>query len=386
MKWRYPLSDIDYGKEEEWEVLKVIRSKWLSTGPMTEKFEKAFSDYLGAGYAIAVSSGTAALHLALACLGLKKGDEVIVPSLTFSATANVVLYVGARPVFADIIGPENLTLSPQEVEKKITGKTKAVMVMHYGGYPCDMGAILHLAAKHRLYVIEDAAHAPGAQYRGKMCGTVGDVGCFSFFANKNLVTGEGGMAVVQNRERADILRRLRSHGMGSLSWDKFKGHLSTYDIERLGFNYRPTEIGSALGLVQLKKLDRGNKIRKRLTLAYRKELGGINEVSIPFGGFEGNPSYHLFPILVNPAPDGNVLFRRNKLMEDLKTSGIQTSVHYPPVHLFSLYRKQKGVTKRMLPKTEDVSQRVITLPLHPGMNEKDVKWIAGKIKEAILKE
>jgi dTDP-4-amino-4,6-dideoxygalactose transaminase len=382
-KWRYPLSDIDFGKEEEREVLKVIRSKWLSTGPMTERFEKAFSDYLGAGYAIAVSSGTAALHLALACLGLERGDEVILPSLTFSATANAVLYVGAKPVFADIIGPENLTLSPQDVERKVTGKTKAILVMHYGGYPCDMDAILDLAAKHRVYVIEDAAHAPGAQYQGKMCGTLGDVGCFSFFANKNLVTGEGGMAVTRNRERADILRRLRSHGMGALSWDKFKGHLSTYDIERLGFNYRTTEISSALGLVQLKKLDRGNRIRKRLTRAYRRELSGINGFSIPFSRFEGNPSYHLFPILVNPGPGEDVLSRRNKLMEDLKASGIQTSVHYPPVHLFSLYRKQKGVREGMLPRTEDVSRRVVTLPLHPGMNEKDVTWIAGKIKEAI---
>jgi dTDP-4-amino-4,6-dideoxygalactose transaminase len=193
------------------------------------------------------------------------------------------------------------------------------------------------------------------------------------------------MAVVQNRERADILRQLRSHGMGSLSWDKFKGHLSTYDIERLGFNYRPTEIGSALGWVQLRKLDRGNRIRKKLTQAYRKELGGVNEISIPFGHYEGKPSYHLFPILVNPGPDGNVLLRRNKLMEDLKASGIQTSIHYPPVHLFSLYRKQKGVNKGMLPKTEDVSQRVVTLPLHPGMDRKDVKWIAGKITEAMSK-
>jgi dTDP-4-amino-4,6-dideoxygalactose transaminase len=385
-RWKYPLSDIRFGKEEERAVLKVLRSRWLSTGPMTEKFERAFSDYLGGGYAIAVSSGTAALHLALACLGLKRGDEVILPSLTFAATANAVLYVGAKPVFADIVGPENLNISPQEVEKRITGKTRAVMVMHYGGYPCDMDPILHLAARRHLHVVEDAAHAPGARYGGKMCGTIGDAGCFSFFANKNLVTGEGGMIVVRNREHADTLRRLRSHGMGSLSWDKFKGHLSSYDIDRLGYNYRTTEIESALGLVQLKKLDQGNRIRKTLTETYREELRGIKALSIPFARFNGSPSCHLFPILVNPGPGGDVFTRRSRLMESLKTSGIQTSVHYPPVHLFSLYRREKGVKKRMLPRTEDVSRRVMTLPLHPGMGKKDVKWIAGKIREAMGRE
>ncbi len=385
-RWKYPLSDINFGKAEERAVLMVLRSRWLSTGPMTEKFEGAFSDYLGGGYAIAVSSGTAALHLALACLGLKRGDEVILPSLTFSATANAVLYMGAKPVFADIVGPENLNISPREVEKRITGKTKAIMVMHYGGYPCDMDPILRLAARHHLHVVEDAAHAPGARYGGKMCGTIGDAGCFSFFANKNLVTGEGGMIVVRTRERADTLRRLRSHGMGSLSWDKFKGHLSAYDIDILGYNYRTTEIESALGLVQLKKLDRGNRIRKKLTEVYREELRGIEALSIPFDRFEGSPSCHLFPILVNPDPEGETLLRRNRLMESLKAFGIQTSVHYPSVHLFSLYQKEKGVKQGMLPRTEDVSRRVITLPLHPGMDKNDVKWIAGKIREAVRKE
>jgi dTDP-4-amino-4,6-dideoxygalactose transaminase len=385
-KWKYPLSDITFGKEEERAVLRVLRSRWLSTGPMTEKFEKAFSDYLGGGHAIAVSSGTAALHLALACLGLKRGDEVILPSLTFSATANAVLYVGAKPVFADIVGPENLNISPGEIEKRITGRTRAVMVMHYGGYPCDMDSILQLASERRLHVVEDAAHAPGARYGGKFCGTIGDAGCFSFFANKNLVTGEGGMVVVRDRERADALRRLRSHGMGSLSWDKFKGHLSSYDIDRLGYNYRTTEIESALGLVQLKKLDRSNRIRKKLTEGYREELRGIEAISMPFEDFEGKPSYHLFPILVNPGSEGDVLLRRNRLMERLKAFGIQTSVHYPPVHLFSLYRGERGVKEGMLPRTEDVSRRVITLPLHPGMVRDDVKRIAARIREAVGKE
>jgi dTDP-4-amino-4,6-dideoxygalactose transaminase len=377
MKWRYPLSDIDLGREEEKDVLKVLRSGWLSTGPVTEKFEKAFSEYLGAGYAIAVSNGTAALHLALASLGLREGDEIILPSLTFIATANAVLYVGAKPVFADIVNSEGLNVSPEEIEKKITKKTKAIMVMHYGGYPCDMKAILGIARRHGLYVVEDAAHAPGAKYQGEKCGLIGDVGCFSFFSNKNLVTGEGGMVVTRNRAWAERVRRMRSHGMEALSWDKYRGHLSFYDVRGIGYNYRTTEIQSALGLVQLKKLDRNNRVRRKLVDIYRKELQVCEGISIPFLTFKGNASCHLFPILVTPPVD------RNSLMVRLKDFGIQTSVHYPPIHLFSFYRKRFGFKIGMLPKTEDVSRREVTLPLHPRMNEKDVKWIAKKVRAVI---
>jgi dTDP-4-amino-4,6-dideoxygalactose transaminase len=379
MKWRYPLSDIDLGKEEEQEVLRVLRSRWLSTGPVTERFEKAFSGYLGGGDAIAVSSGTSALHLALACLGLGKGDEVILPSLTFIATANAVLYVGANPVFADIVGEEDFNISCEEIERKITEKTKAIMVMHYGGYPCEMKAILGVARRHGLYVIEDAAHAPGAKYRGKKCGLIGDIGCFSFFSNKNLATGEGGMVVTRNRVLADEVRRMRSHGMETLSWDKYRGRLSSYDIRGIGYNYRTTEIQSALGLAQLKKLDRNNRKRKRLVEVYRKELQGPDGISIPFSRFKGNPSYHLFPILVAPRID------RNRMIKKLKDVGIQASVHYPPVHLFSLYRKRFGFREEMFPNTEEVGRREVTLPLHPRLRVEDIKWIVKRVKEVIEK-
>jgi dTDP-4-amino-4,6-dideoxygalactose transaminase len=379
MKWRYPLSDIDLGKEEEQEVLRVLDSRWLSTGPVTERFEKAFSEYIGGGYAIAVSSGTAALHLALVGLYIKEGDEVILPSLTFIATANAVLYVGGKPVFADIVSTEDFNISPEEIGKKVTQKTKAILVMHYGGYPCDMKAILGIAKRHGLYVIEDAAHAPGTEYQGRKCGFIGDIGCFSFFSNKNLVTGEGGMVVTRNKTWAEKVRRMRSHGMEALSWDKYRGHLSSYDIQEVGYNYRTTEIQSTLGLVQLKKLDRNNGKRKRLVEVYRQELQGVDEISIPFSKFKGNPSYHLFPILVGPSID------RNKVMERLKDFGIQTSVHYPPVHLFSLYRKKFGFKMGMFSKTEEVSRREVTLPLHPRMKQEDVKWITKKLK-AVIRE
>ena len=377
IEWRYPLSDIDLGKEEEREVLKVLRSRWLSTGPVTERFERAFREYLGGGYATAVSNGTAALHLALTSLGIEEGDEVILPSFTFVATANAVLYAGARPVFADIVSTENLDISPEEIEKKITKKTKAIMVMHYGGYPSDMKVILGVAKRRGLYVIEDAAHAPGAEYRGKKCGLIGDVGCFSFFSNKNLVTGEGGMVVTRDKKLAERIQRLRSHGMEALSWDKYRGRLSSYDIGALGYNYRTTEIQSALGLVQLSKLDRNNRKRKRLVELYVNGLQKIEEISIPFSKLNGHPSYHLFPILVGPHID------RNRMMERLKRFRIQTSIHYPPVHLFSFYQKRFGFKRGMLPKTEEVSRREVTLPLHSKMKAEDAKWIAEKVRTVI---
>jgi dTDP-4-amino-4,6-dideoxygalactose transaminase len=242
-----------------------------------------------------------------------------------------------------------------------------------------MKSILGIAKRHGLYVIEDAAHAPGADSQGKRCGLTGDVGCFSFFSNKNLVTGEGGMVVTRNQAWAERIRKIRSHGMEALSWDKYQGRLSSYDILELGYNFRSTEIQSALGLVQLKKLDRNNIKRGKLVGIYREELQGVEGLSFPFLKFKGNPSNHLFPILLAPS------IHRNKLMEKLKYFRIQTSVHYPPVHLFSLYRKRFGYKIGMLPKTEEVGKREMTLPLHPQMTEKDVKWIANKLK-AVIRE
>jgi dTDP-4-amino-4,6-dideoxygalactose transaminase len=240
-----------------------------------------------------------------------------------------------------------------------------------------MQSILRIAKRRGLYVVEDAAHAPGAEYQGKKCGVLGDIGCFSFFSNKNLVTGEGGMVVTRSKEWAEKIRRMRSHGMEALSWDKYRGRLSSYDIRGLGYNYRTTEIQSALGLVQLKKLDRNNKRRKKLVEIYRKELQETREISIPFSRFKGTPSYHLFPILVAPFVD------RSRVMEKLKDFGIQSSIHYPPVHLFSLYRNQFDYKRGDVPKTEEVSEREITLPLHPRLDTGDVKWIAKKVKVVI---
>lgn len=268
MDWRVPLADLDYGEQEEEAVLKVLRSKWLTMGAVTQEFEAQFAASVGTRYALAVSNATEALHLACLALGIGPGDEVITPSLSFVATSNAVLYTGADVRLADVIGPGDLTIDPQEIERRITTRTKAIIVMHYAGYPCRMEEILSVANRHGLPVIEDAAHAPGASLNGKSLGTWGAVGCFSFFSNKNLSTGEGGMLVTDRDDIAEKTRLQRSHGMTSMTYDRYKGHAYSYDVVDLGYNYRIDEIRSALGLVQLAKLEANNVLRKTWTDRY----------------------------------------------------------------------------------------------------------------------
>ena len=378
MNWKIPLSDIDLGDEEIEEVVKVLKSKWLSMGPVTKEFEEQFANYLGVKCAFGVSSGTAALHIAHKVLGIREGDEVIVPSLTFVATANAILYCGAKPVFTDITSFDDFNISPDDILEKITNKTKAITIVHYGGYPCDMDAITEIAEDYKLKVVEDAAHAPGASYKGKKCGTIGNVGCFSFFANKNLVTGEGGMISTNEDALAEKIRIMRSHGMTTLTWDRHKGHAHSYDVVDLGFNYRINEMASALGLVQLKKLDENNKKRRKIVEEYRKGLENISGISVPFKNHKEKSSYHIFPILLSEdVPRGGFI-------ERLKEEGIQTSVHYPPIHLFTYYRKIFGFKEGMLPKTEFVGECEVTVPLHPMMKEEDVRFVIESIK-TILK-
>lgn len=374
MEWKIPLSDIDLGEEEIRKVTKVLRSKWLSMGPVTEQFEREFAEYLGAKHAFAVSNGTAALHIACRVLGIGPGDEVIVPSLTFVATANAVLYVGATPVFADITSLEDFNISPEDISKKITSKTRGMIVVHYGGYSCNMDAIMRIAKENSLKVIEDAAHAPGAEYKGKKLGTVGDISCFSFFANKNMVTGEGGMIVTNDDSFAERIRIIRSHGMTTLTWDRHRGHAYSYDVVETGYNYRISEIESALGLVQLKKLEQNNEKREEITKEYREQLKDIPGIRIPFLNYAEKPSYHIFPLLLSED------ISRDEFIENLRGKGIQTSVHYPPIHLFSSYRKMFGFQEGMLPKTEFVGKHEVTLPLHPLMSKNDVTSIVYSLK------
>ncbi len=367
MEWRIPLADLDYGPEEEEAVLRVLRSKWLTMGAVTQEFEAAFARLTGSQYAFAVSNATQALHLACLALGIGPGDEVIVPSLTFVATANAVLYTGATVRFADITGPQNLTLDPAEIERLVTPRTRAVMVMHYAGYPCDMPRILALAEKYNLQVIEDVAHAPGAALDGKPLGSWGAVGCFSFFSNKNLSTGEGGMLVTDRPEVAEKVRLMRSHGMTTLTYDRHKGHAYSYDVVDLGYNYRIDEIHSALGLVQLGKLAANNARRAALTRAYWDALAPLEAqgFELPFKHClapGAQPAYHIFPLLLPPGAD------RKAFIDRLRAERIQTSIHYPPAHSFSYYRACFGQVS--LPRTEAAAAREVTLPLYPGMGER----------------
>lgn len=376
-EWRVTLSEPDLGAEEFQAVAAVLRSGWLTMGATTQTFEEKFAAHCGAKHAIAVANGTAALHLAHWALGLGPGDEVICPSLTFVATANAALYCHATPVFADITGLDDFTISPEAIRQRISPRTRCLTVMHYAGYPCDMEAIRKIADEHGLAVIEDACHAVGAEYKGKKCGTIGDIGCFSFFSNKNLVTGEGGMLVTDNTGLAQKLRLGRSHGMTTMSWDRHQGHASSYDVIDLGFNYRIDEIRAALGLAQLGKLEANNRRRQELTRRYHDHLGRLPGLGLPFRQHATAGAFHIFPILLPP------LYDRSRFIQEMKRRGIQTSIHYPPVHRFQYYQKHFHQAAGALPSTEEVSRREVTLPLHPMMSADDVDFVCQAVGEIL---
>ena len=378
MNWRIPLSDIDFNQEEEQAVLRVLKSRWLTMGGVTQQFEQEFAGYVRAKHAIAVTNATAALHLGCVAAKLGPGDEVILPSLTFVATANAVRYTGATPVFADIEGEHSLNISPSAIEACLTPRTRALLVVHYGGYACDMPAILALAAEHGLTVIEDAAHAVGSELEGRMLGTWGAMGCFSFFSNKNMTTGEGGMLVTDDDRLAEKLRILRSHGMTSLTWDRHKGHAWSYDVLDLGYNYRIDEIRSALGRIQLGKLEHNNEVRRRHTDLYHELLNELcPSVGLPFQRHAGRSACHLLPILL---PQG---MRREDVMEQMKVRGVQTSIHYPPVHQFQAYRERMSQNGSDLHITENLAARQVTLPLSPMMAEANVRFVVEALRDAL---
>lgn len=378
MELRIPLSDLAFGPEEEQAALDVIQRRWLTMGSVTQELESQFSKFVGSKYAFAVSNGTHALHLACMALGIGPGDEVIVPSLTFVASANAVLYTNAEVRFAEIIDVSNLNISPEDIVKQITPRTKAILVVHYGGYPCRMAEITELAQHYGLAVIEDAAHAPGAFLEDCALGTWGDVGCFSFFSNKNLATGEGGMVITDRDDLAEKVRIMRSHGMTTLTWDRHRGHAHTYDVVALGNNYRIDEIRAALGLVQLKKLGANNARRQTITERYRRGILEFtnSRIGLPFIDSPGKPSYHIFPILLPEDVD------RQVFMDIMRKKGIQTSIHYPPIHKFTYY--QQRYPDIYLPRTEAVASREVTLPLYPAMKDEDVDYVLSVLDEVML--
>jgi dTDP-4-amino-4,6-dideoxygalactose transaminase len=374
-KLKVPLFDLNYGEKESKAVLRVLRSKWLTMGEETELFEREFASYIGVKHAIAVSSCTTALHLANIAVGVQTGDEVICPSLTFVATSNSILYASAKPVFADVASTENWTISSQDIEKKITKKTKAVIVMHYAGFACEMNNIKRIAAKHKLKIIEDAAHALGSEYGNRKLGSIGDVSCFSFFTNKNISTGEGGMICTDNDEYAHEIKLMRSHGMTSLTLDRHKGNVFKYDVVKLGFNYRIGEIQAALGRVQLQKLQDGNKKRIAAADVYKRRLSIHKKIKCPFTDRLEGFNYHIFPVLLSPDID------RDDFMKYLREQGIQTSIHYTPVHTFSYYKKI--IKNSCYPLTEEIGAHVMTLPIYPTIKEEQIDFVLGHIDEYI---
>jgi len=371
-----PLADVFVDDELRAAVDEVITSGWWSMGPKVLEFEAAFAEFCGVPHALAVANGTAALHLALLAAGCGPGDQVVLPSLNFVAAANAIAHTGATPVFCDVTGPDDLNLDPADLEAALGPQTKAVVVLHYGGFPCDMQAVQELAEQRGLLVIEDAAHAPGATWQGRPCGGLGLVGCFSFFSNKNLPVGEGGMIVTDHDGLAERLRLLRSHGMTTLTWERHRGHASSYDVVAQGFNYRLDELRAAMGLHQLRRLPDENARRAVISARYRDRLDGVSGVSMPFGELEEGTSsaHHLAVALL---PEG----RRDGVRAALAERRIQTSVHYPPIHLFSYYEELGS--RRPLPRTEAVAARVVTLPLYAHMEDDQVELVIEGVLEAL---
>jgi dTDP-4-amino-4,6-dideoxygalactose transaminase len=378
--WNIPLSSLNYGEEETQAVLRVLESQWLSMGAEVQAFEREFADFVGVKHAFAVSSATSALHLTYLALDLKTGDEIIQPALNFVAAANMTVAVGATPVFADIISLNEPTIDPKEIERLITPQTRAVVVMHYGGYPCKMAEIKQICQDRQIPLIEDACHAVGAKYlnsqeqmpHGLMVGNLGDIGCFSFFSNKNLVTGEGGMVVTNRDDLAEKLRLLRSHGMTTLTWERHKGHASAYDVVLHGYNYRMDEIRAALGRVQLQKLPGNNLRRKQAVDSYRTRLNDLPAWQVPFHNYAGDSAYHLMAVL---PPDSET---RARITSTLKEAKIQTSLHYPCVAGFQIF---KCFAKGEYINSYEFAKRVITLPLFPDMIESQVDEICKIIHQ-----
>jgi dTDP-4-amino-4,6-dideoxygalactose transaminase len=373
MEWKITLADPDIGDEEIAAVINVLRSKWLTMGRVTEEFESRFAEKMQVKHALAVTNCTAALHLANLVLGIGHGDEVICPDLTFVATANATRYTGADVVFADVISERDLTICPYDIEKKITARTKAITVVHYAGFPCRMDEILEIAQRYRLRIIEDCAHAPFARHRFrngtlKYVGAIGDVGCFSFYGNKNMTTGEGGMITTNDDAIAEKLRLLRSHGMTSLAYERHRRHVSGYDVVELGYNYRIDEIRASLGLAQLDKIDLFNHQRRAVYSWYVDALKDHPNILVPFEDRDLKETVpHIMPVIL--------AFDPKPLLKTLQESGIQTSKHYDLISSFTLYRRHH------CPSKVGLIGNIVTLPMYPTMIKENVLQVTDVLKQ-----
>ncbi len=369
-------------EEEINEVVDSLKNGWITMGKKTIEFENRFKDYIGSKNAVAVNSGTAALHLALRVISLKEGDEVIIPSTTFVATAEVVNYFNAKPVLVDIELDTHL-IDVNKIEEKITDKTKAIIPVHFSGQPADMDEILEIAKKYNLYVIEDAAHALPAWYKGKKIGTIGDITAFSFYATKTLATGEGGMATTENDEWADRMRVLRLHGISKDAWKRYSKEGSwEYDVIENGYKYNTTDINSALGLAQLKKLEWMWQERIKIAEKYNEAFKDYEELILYKVKGDRVSSWHLYPLKLNLEA---LKIDRNQFIEELKRRGIGISVHFIPLYRFSYYKKHFDYKPEDFPNSEWVFERIISLPIFPGMKDKEIEYVVENILDLVKK-
>jgi dTDP-4-amino-4,6-dideoxygalactose transaminase len=370
----------DIAEDEIQAVMETLQSGWLTTGVRVRQFEEDFAHYVGSQHAVAVNSGTAALHLALDAVGVKEGDEVLVPTMTFAATAEVVLYFRAKPVLVDC-RHDTMNLDPDQIEKVITSRTKAIIPVHIGGQPCDMDRILEIARERHLKVIEDAAHALPTRYRGRLVGTIGDITCFSFYATKTITTGEGGMATTDNPEWAERMRIMSLHGISHDAWKRYTAEGSWYyEILYPGYKYNLTDVAASLGIQQLKKADRFWELRRRCVDWYNDGLKDVPEVSVPYVAPEVQHAWHLYVIQLNL---DLLRISRNEFIELLKKENIGTSVHFIPLHLHPYYRNTFGYRPADFPTASSVFERIISLPLYPKMTETDVQRVIGTVRALV---
>jgi perosamine synthetase len=360
-------------------VVDVLRSDWLTTGPKIAEFEEALAAGVGARYAVAFSSGTAALHGAAFAAGLKPGDEAITSPLTFAATANCVLYQGARPVFADV-SADTLNLDPDRFAERITARTRAVLPVDYAGHPSDLDPIMALAERHGITVIEDACHALGAEYNGRRAGSIAHMSVFSFHPVKHVTTGEGGMVTTDRADLAEVLRRFRNHGISSDAFQRHTAGQWHYEMVLLGFNYRLTDIACALGLSQLKKLEANLARRREIAARYTVSFRNLRGVLAPSARPNVNPAWHLYPIRVNPA---GVNTYRAHVFRALRAENIGVNVHYIPVHLHPYYRDQFGYRGGEYPVAEAAYDQLISLPMFHGMSDEDVEDVIAAVSKVL---
>lgn len=375
MAYNIPLFNLNFDEKEAKAAYETIKSGWISTGPKCAELEQMFVDMWKVKYAVSVTNCTDALHLCCLVCGVGPGDEVLCPSLTFAASANCIRYAGATPVFCDIVGPDHINIDPEDIKKKISPKTKAIVVVHMAGYPAKMDEIMAIAKEHNLKVVEDACHGPLSEYKGKKLGTIGDCAAFSFFSNKNISTGEGGMFISNNEELANRARLMRSHGMTTMSYQRASGHATAYDIVELGYNFRLDDIRASIAIEQLKKLPGDLEKRILVRKRYVENLSKIKGVVVPFADCTEFTSNYIMPVVLTQGTKED----RDAIREKIHDAGIQTSVHYPAIHKFSIYKDYGAV----LPQTEYVTDHEITLPMYAALTMEQVDFICETVNKAI---